>query len=313
MKKLVALMLAVCMMSGCSAALAASWYCPECGVGNNGSFCTECGEAKPASGCPSCGEKLPANHTYKFCPSCGESLGGVKKSSSAKMKFTSVYENDDGTVTVSWSDSESNGPYKVAYMPMAEEEFPDALAAGKPLLVDDDCRNVRGTTATLAYLVPDHAYWITVQDSEGNLLYTPYYPTFDSFTTFRTSIVLELKRHTGVTTYKPAAFNAKEIKSDLGETSYGTYVALSHGVLSSDRYYRVVFAVECPGGYVQVVHTDPLTVPKKSRDHSWGFVSLDGLFSNLIAIYDSVPAGTYKFHVYFDGQHAVTGSFRVDH
>ena len=72
MKKIVSLLLVLCMMLGMSTALAETWFCPNCGTENTSNFCGECGTKKSDEWtCPNCNTV----NKSKFCGECGTARG----------------------------------------------------------------------------------------------------------------------------------------------------------------------------------------------------------------------------------------------
>ena len=68
MKKIISVILMICICMSATAALAAGeWTCASCGTINAQNFCVECGAAKPAWTCSVCGQ----SNSSRFCGNCG--------------------------------------------------------------------------------------------------------------------------------------------------------------------------------------------------------------------------------------------------
>ncbi|MGM9603804.1 MAG: DUF6273 domain-containing protein [Faecousia sp.] len=76
MRKIISLLLALCLLCGHGVAFAEDWTCAVCGSAASGNFCANCGSQRPDDGawiCSSCGKE---NSSGNFCPNCGQPRGG---------------------------------------------------------------------------------------------------------------------------------------------------------------------------------------------------------------------------------------------
>ncbi len=82
MKRIVSIVLILCMLAGATAAWAQeSWICKSCGTENSGNFCGECGQKKSTGWiCVDCGTE----NEGKFCTNCGAAKDAPKPEQAAK-------------------------------------------------------------------------------------------------------------------------------------------------------------------------------------------------------------------------------------
>ena len=88
MKKLMAWLLTVSLVFGCSFALSedAEWTCLSCGAVNTTKYCTQCGEKKPDDiVCPGCGKVYSFDTTAIFCGDCGTKLAAEEEEPDAAV------------------------------------------------------------------------------------------------------------------------------------------------------------------------------------------------------------------------------------
>ena len=77
MKRIIAVILTMAVLLGCTAVLAEEkeWTCPECGALCTTNFCMQCGAKRPETiVCPDCGKEYPADISASFCGECGGKL-----------------------------------------------------------------------------------------------------------------------------------------------------------------------------------------------------------------------------------------------
>lgn len=249
------------------------------------------------------------------CILCGEESGSdaylcadcllemlAEKDVSGGMEITEVTVNDNGTVTLDWSDEASNAPYTVYYELLERAPVPFGWIAAEGLM---------DSAYTLTQLVPGVSYVFTVEDAAGNKVETVYYaPKVENGNEIGAKIYIDTKLRRDVYQIEKP-FSASEIQEDNGR-GHGLYLKLAYSMLKKTRYYAFCVTVEAPNGFADVVLSGDLTLNYgKSEVAGWNFVSLDDFFSCLERYYGGVPTGEYKVTMHFDGKHAYTVTFNV--
>ncbi len=226
----------------------------------------------------------------------------AEKDVSGGLEITDVAVNDNGSVTLSWSDSAGSGPYNVYYelLERAPVPFGWTAAAG-----------MTGNAITLTQLVPGVSYVFTVEDAAGSRVEAVYYaPKVEDGNEIGAKIRIhtKLRKDRKVLEYP---WSASEIAEDNGR-EHGLYVKMAYSMLRKTRYYAFCITVEAPNGFADVIYSGDLTLNYgKSEVPAWGFVELDDYFSYLERYYGGVPTGEYKVSMHFDGKHVYTVTFDV--
>lgn len=219
------------------------------------------------------------------------------------LEVTGAAQNEDGTVTVTWTDAAANGPYTVRYelLETAPVAFGWTAAEG-----------VTECSITLDRLVPGISYVITVQDALGQTAQIRYFaPVPGTDTTIGARIRLKPMHRTGRISKQQTAFSAAEITAD-NETQHGLYLRLTYSTLRYTRHYTFHIAVEAPNDFTDVIFSGTLELHHgKSSIPVWGFIPLDDYFGLLESYYGGVPVGEYDVTLYFNGQKVYTVPFTV--
>lgn len=218
------------------------------------------------------------------------------------LAVTGAVYNEDGSVTLSWSDSAGNGPYSVYYelMERAPRSFGWTAARG-----------FHGTSITLTRLVPGTSYTFIVKDSAGNEVEHAYYaPAVKNGNEIGAKIRIHTKLRNGRNVLE-YPWSASEIELDNGK-EHGLYMKLAYSMLRKTRHYAFSLSVEAPNGFADVVYSGDIVLNYgKSEVPAWGFIALDDYFSYLERYYDGVPTGEYKVTINFDGKPIYTVPFNV--
>ncbi len=235
---------------------------------------------------------------------CADCLLGMleEKDISGGLEIADVTVNEDGAVTLAWSDSGDNGPYSVYYSLLEQSPVPFGWTAVK---------NVQASAVTLNQLAPGVSYVFTVEDAAGNQAKTNYYA---GKVENGNEIGAKIRVHTKlIKETKPLDYpwSAAEIQEDNGY-QHGLYVKMAYSMLRKTRNYAFSLTVEAPNGFADVVYSGNLTLNYgKSEVPAWGFVPMDDYFSYLERYYGGVPTGEYKVSMHFDGKHVYTVTFNV--
>ena len=219
------------------------------------------------------------------------------------LEITGAVQNENGTVTVTWTDEDGKGPYTVRYelLETAPVAFGWTAAEG-----------VTENSFTLERLVPGVSYVITVQNGEGQTAQLRYFaPVPGSDTQIGARIRLKPMLRTGRTSRQQTAFSAAEIAAD-NDAQHGLYLRLTYSTLRYTRHYAFQIAVEAPNDFSDVIFSGTLELHHgKSSIPVWGFIPLDDYFGLLESYYGGVPAGEYDVTLYFNGQKVYTVPFTV--
>lgn len=253
-----------------------------------------------AESCALCGKET-GNENY-LCANC---LLGLleEKDVSGGLEITGATVNEDGSVTLRWTDAADNGPYTVYYELLDSAPVAFGWTAAS---------NVTGNAITLTQLVPGTSYVFTVADASGSKAEHVFYaPALENGNEIGAKIRIhtKLRRDRNVLEYP---FSASEIMEDNGR-EHGLYMKLAYSMLRKTRYYAFSVTVEAPNGFADVVLSGNLTLNYgKSEVAAWGFIALDDYFSYLERYYGGVPVGEYLVTMHFDGKPAYTVPFMVN-
>ncbi len=219
------------------------------------------------------------------------------------LEITGCSQNADGTVTVSWTDAEGNGPYTVYYELLAAAPTPFGWTAAA---------GIAGSSFTLDRLVPGVSYVITVMDSLGQTAETTYFaPIPQEDTEIGAKIRFKAMRRTGRLTKQQESFSAADIAEE-NEALHGLYLRLTYSVLKKTRNYAFQIAVEAPNGFSDVIFSGNLELHHgRSNIPVWGFIPVDDYFALLEKYYGGIPTGEYDVTLYFNGNEVHGGSFTV--
>ena len=252
-----------------------------------------------ADSCVLCGAES-GNDAY-LCADCLLDML-AEKDISGGMEITDVITNEDGSVTLMWSDAAANGPYTVYYelLECAPVPFGWTAASG-----------IEQSAITLTQLAPGVSYVFTVMDAAGNQVEAVYYaPAVENGNEIGAKFRLETRYRNG-RVYRATPFSVSEMAQETGK-EYGLSIKMDYSMLVKTRYYAFSLTVEAPNGFEDVVYSGQLTLNHgKSEVAAWGFVPLDDYFSCLERYYGGVPTGEYLVKLYFDGKYVYTQTFPV--
>ena len=339
MKRFLSLMMTLVVLMSCftfPASAASSWKCASCGQSNEGKFCTECGSAKPeGKTCKGCGYKTDPEDNFRFCPSCGLEFGKSpatptpkptptptptpkkvtpsptpKKTPSRDFEITNARLNNDGTVTINWDDSASNGPYKIKYMYYVNGDYYSAEQSKHLIYTQEDSWNAK--TYTMTNLAPGTWYWILVYDADDNMTKYAYRPSVASnFKEFTVKISMDYRSRKGSNTKNISTFSARDIKNRPKYT-YGAYIKLTYSQLKKARHYVGHVAISAPDGTVLTCeYWDDFDFSAGRSYTYWTLYSFDTAFDNAEKLYGEVPVGKYTWSLYFDGKFVNSYQFKV--
>lgn len=259
-----------------------------------------------ALSCSSCGKTVTSD--ANFCYNCGAKIYKGSSSSSSfstgGVSITGASVNDDGTVTLRWTDSGNNGPYDLQYEFM--DEAPNSF-----YWTDEE--NVRTKSFSFAWLVPGVDYILSVEDKNGNTTEYEYYASNPYYhNEIGSSFTLTPILREGSSSEDVSRFSASAITRNNGNTQYGMRIKLRYSQLRKPRTYRYMFGVEAPNSYAEIVWAGTLELPAGNSSLSpWNFIPLTDYFRILETYYEEVPVGDYTVTLYYDGTPVISETFYV--
>ncbi len=305
------------------------WTCPECGqAGNTGNFCGNCGTKAPEPGpwtCPECGQ---TGNTGKYCGNCGTKAPGSGTAATpipaATVTPTEVpapartfelspsFISENGRVTVSWTDSEFQAPYKVL------AQYQGSYDVVQPNYIEGE--DIYATNFTIEDLVPGKTYVVEVRDAYGvsaKRTYTlPEPTTFEDGKLKASSIkvTIEFRRKTPDEERKNAkkinALVASEIVNNRGTYAYGFRYNIKNPSLAKSRNYFTQVAIIAPNGYTECEVYRDMEYGREYSANYWYMLG-DWTFDMIYQKNGSLPTGTWTVELYWDGQYVNTSTFTI--
>lgn len=226
------------------------------------------------------------------------------------LTITSVTENADGTLTVSWADPKANGPYYVLYMQQLSATYDEDIEREDNILWrNTDEGAITGLTDTLNYTVPGQPHWIVVRDADSNeavTLFTPAATT--AFTAHETSLTLYPQSKDAEGTITAWAALSQET---LAAQSPSLYIELHYSGHTGTVDLPVKAVITNPAG---LAICDGFWMENISDEYSytyWDEYSLDWYFQQVADDNGVVPQGEYTFAFYTGNQLLGEATFSV--
>ena len=272
MKRTAAILLIFALILTCVTALADSWYCPECGQRNESNFCSNCGTKRP------------------------ESSGTSASSSTGGMNIDKAVANSDGSVTFTWSGGTS--PYTLEY----EWYGNDNHNIGTDIIRWTAVENIYGNNTMLKYdLVPGERYWIILRDSDNHTLWYDYHPKRETFTKIPGSyMVLSLRIMRNKRSSTVSSFTANEIEREYLSTLFGGTIKMNIGTRTSNLVCTARMAMFLPNGEPLLFHVEDCDIPGWMSAPGWETYDMKYVWTQLMSIKETIPAGRYTFRLYLD-------------
>ena len=280
--------------------------------------------------CPYCGKDLE-NKEYAFCPYCGKqldtsgsggvttTLGGNGSISARVFEVSETVRMSHGGATITWTDSANAAPYYVAYR-YADGNESDQVwywAGG------DEASSKAGSTSFTCYnLVPGHAYDISVADSSGKEIVgrvnVPGAPEFVDGKLKAAALKVKLAPRY----FSRSAYDVTKAKSlnkfvsrqmDFASNCYGLRLEIGHPQLGKERHYPALLAFYAPNSYCWSFYDEDFNMATFANGGSTYYYCVGSFFfDTLHDKYGSVPRGSYRVEVYFDGMYVGQNSFSVE-
>ena len=237
---------------------------------------------------------------------------------SGHITVSSSVSYDKGRTTVTWTDPENHGPYKVAYECADGSAQQTGFWAG-----GSEAESIAyGKSFTIESLIPGHSYEIRVYDSEDHVGKTNVtIPAAKSFkdNNFKASAVdveISYRYVTEDGSQKiTSVFILDQMTPYLNRSSGGC--ALYYQVIfpgtEETKTYLMQLAVTAPNGYAEmIVWDDAMKITKSKHGYRfWWDCIGTSYFNNLVEKNGSVPTGDYKVELFMDGMLVHAGTFKV--
>lgn len=286
MKRLVCLLLTAVILLSAGAALADTWYCPECGQQNDGNFC------------PNDGTKRPEG---------GSSLGSLTGSSSS-LRVDDVRLETDGSVTVSWSGG--TAPYSVHYQSYIYDNHNAGADVISWIATPSSISSTRYNFTR--DFTPGERYWVYVTDKDNNIAWYDFNPTVRAFSRGNMPCVVSLRTRRNNRSSTVGSLSAREIESELGRSMFGATIKITTRNLNADVTAVIRFSVTLPNGESILFFTTSPEIFKKQYGYVyWESFDFIDLWNMIIAGKGSIPVGTYTLKVLLDNEYLLTENFQI--
>lgn len=288
-----ALLMVTMLVAMVPAALA--WDCTSCGhTGNSGNFC------------PSCAAPAPASN---------------RSSTSRGISISTRVSVSKGDTTVSWTDSANASPYKVQ-----AEYVGNSGVSQKNYTYTRSCSS---TSYTFDDLIPGESYKITITNNNGasgtEIISVPGAMTFsdngwDPSVLWVTASPRYIAPNASARDAK-APQNKKFVGAKMVEKmregyKYGLYFSIEKKGNRSIKYsrtYRALVAFYAPNGFVDTFCDKYLSFTGSSNYVGIAYYCIgSNFFDNLLEQCGTIPTGTYRVKVFFDGAYLNEVTFKVN-
>ena len=216
----------------------------------------------------------------------------------------------DGSVEVRWSDNDAE---KLILVPKTGEDYQADLAEYGSILIDTEGKN----RIELNDMAPGQSYWVlTLNSGTGSSTPYPYKASSPAdFSEWKTpprvsGFSLREKNRVGI--YATVdSFQAAALEDTENDSSHGLKWQLEYPMLRKPRSFLWQGVVTDPTGIGTVVMAGKRELSTDVDYVSNDFMPLDAYFSWLLEQRGTVPAGTYTFSIYWDGQRVLSAAFDV--
>ena len=229
------------------------------------------------------------------------------------FRLNSTVKTDKGRVTISWEDSENNYPYSVSY-----------VYVGKSNAVQSRYEVSEGETysktITTGDLIPGKTYLIEVKDCNGtSISHTYSLPTPSTFvdgllkaSSIKVKIAPRQKNDSASdkTASSISALRAVDIIADIGEKEYGFRYSMDYPKLAHSRNYYTQIAITAPNDYLECELSENVEYGAKYSGRYYYMLG-DWTFWRIYYENSSIPKGTWKVDLYWDGMHVNQSTFEV--
>lgn len=228
---------------------------------------------------------------------------------SQPISITSVVDNGDSTVTITW-DNPNSGKVNVGYL------LYDDGSAGNRITADFD---ISGSSYTFNTLAPGYDYVLLVfqgqdLDNAGMELYsapaaTPledfYFSVLDANLAYFTTT------SSGSYSYNYATkLSNRKIYDMLDEKDFWVKIDFEHLAHTNELHLPILTVVTAPTGYV-IAQADETELSEYVTSFWKTMVYMNDELSYLHQLHGEIPTGEYKVEVYLDGHYVGESSFVI--
>ena len=222
-----------------------------------------------------------------------------------------------GRVTISWQDSEDRSPYYVKSQYIGN---PDVIQPLYWANVDEERSTTYSKSLTIDQLIPGKTYKIEVEDCAGNSISRIY--TLPSPASFTDGLLKASSIGVGISPrWKKASWEYKNASSlytlhanliifNMGTKDYGFRYDINYPQLAYSRAYFTQIAITAPNGYVECEVHDDFKYPSKHSRRYWYIIG-SKTFKMIYDQNSTIPTGTWKVDLYWDGMHVNQSTFNV--
>lgn len=214
-----------------------------------------------------------------------------------------------GRAVITWTDSERNGPYTVKH------QYVDTDSSVWQTLILD-VMDEKNTRHAIWGVIPGKTYKFTVQDKDGSTtqktLKVPAKAKISSSRKSKTTLT-PVYSPDGSTVKKLKNMSASAMAKKIEEGfCYGVeYRTEFYSKAKKEIVHNAVFAFYAPNGFVGTNYANDFRLPKAANRVYWYPMLGNQFFENLLDSCGSIPAGTYRFEIYLEGQKYYTKNFTV--
>lgn len=213
--------------------------------------------------------------------------------SALALEIDEIVTNEDGTITLTWTDPANAAPYTLGYELYDSAPLPFACAIN----------DIADTSYTCQWLAPGVSYMLYVTNAQGDMssVYAYMAPEVVEENKLGTRIRVNTRVRTD-TGIREQAYSAADIAEHLYETEYLVAMEITYSQLARARKLRYTVCAVAPNGYAEVLTDGLITLPAGESTLPTQFLSLDSFFDTLQSFYYGIPAGEYTLALYYDGK-----------
>ena len=230
----------------------------------------------------------------------------------AMAAVTSVKSTGDGAVEIKWDDADA---YELVLVPKMSDDFDADLAAYGVIVGETE-----GRTKVVIYMIaPGQSYWVYTRKANGDAT-APYAykaakaPDFTDFKNpvhFTKWVLLEKTMQGKYNTLDYYPSWDMETALQEGTSSYGVRLQYEWPKLKNARSYLCQVVIMSPDGDKYGFNAFQQELPAGYAAAYNDYLPLDDYFEYLLEQRGSIPVGTYRFTLYWDGQNVCSETFKV--
>ena len=222
-----------------------------------------------------------------------------------------------GKVQFTWTDRDNAGPYSFIYQYAdGDESIQTRWQTG----------SIQQKSYTTTELIPGHTYNITVRnsnlDSKTIQITVPAAPDYEDGKMRQSSVKLSNSLRTLSTSEsdvskakKVSSLSAAAMMKNMDTTRYGFRFQIDYPALSKSRYYNTLIAVYAPNGYADsILYEDDIEYKRfnNSKAYLYWYLLGSNFFRSMYEATDTIPSGTYRVELYWDGMYVGQTTFKID-